>query len=558
MKIFVSYALIPIALLCLVSFGLLEMHNLSQTEYLIFYDFWDNYTALKDGSIYPFFFHNNVHTYAVASAIWYLDVLFANGSLKLVHAYVIVATLSSIYCLFILTRRIHRISGATFGYSAFIGVMAAAMWLSPSNASCFAYPLVDIVASTLLLLLSLAVIVVTRGATEKRTHKWASHLGYLGIVCLGFLTLETFLVVPLVLAVNSMVRSLKKESVSHISLAVFLFLIYLVCIRQPLAATASDTRDIGTAAHNFLFLLSSHYELLFSALGMSPRTSAGMGQWISALQLAYLLILAWRRFTKPVRTNPSVLFPFLLAALGIVSIGLATWLRYGTEPLYEAVPRYTPYSVMFSVAILLLASAAPHRDKFHVLSIVGIVIVAANLCYLGAEWGAMWRYSHNAAKGYIEGRLEMAVYALSPGNEVHLGPAEPDNGLHSRSDLHGFLKERELSVFSSDGYRSLGKLLSSAEAISDNVCVQRDETYSRGVGVDNLGYRLIAFDGIKDDGYFLVADTHGRIVNFSFSARLTPMDSHVFALLPENSVSESSVFFAHVHEGKLTDILRCR
>lgn len=61
----------------------LLLHNQSQTEYLIYFDFWRNYNVLAgNGSFDEYLFHD-VHTYAVASLTWYFDAWLAGGSLKL-------------------------------------------------------------------------------------------------------------------------------------------------------------------------------------------------------------------------------------------------------------------------------------------------------------------------------------------------------------------------------------------------------------------------------------------------------------------------------------------
>lgn len=118
-KCWINYSLVFFVFLFFIMFGWLQTHNLYQTQYLIYYDFWRNFDALKEGNdIYPFVFHF-IHTYVVASAIWYSDVLFAAGSLKLVHAYVVVATLISFYCVFLLIHSLHSTGTTPRSYIVF-------------------------------------------------------------------------------------------------------------------------------------------------------------------------------------------------------------------------------------------------------------------------------------------------------------------------------------------------------------------------------------------------------------------------------------------------------
>jgi hypothetical protein len=64
------------------------IHNQGQSEYLIYYDFWRNYNALAGNGTFQSYLFHNVHTYAVPSLIWYLDVTLASGSLKVLHTIV--------------------------------------------------------------------------------------------------------------------------------------------------------------------------------------------------------------------------------------------------------------------------------------------------------------------------------------------------------------------------------------------------------------------------------------------------------------------------------------
>jgi hypothetical protein len=210
--------------------------------------------------------------------------------------------------------------------------------------------------------------------------------------------------------------------------------------------------------------------------------------------------------------------------------------------------------MMFSLAVCLSAVSALGSAAGTASFIASLVIVGGNLGYLAADGSALWFRSHNAGATYIQARLEMPAYAIAPGTERNLGPVGPDKGLSWRLDLHAFLKERRLSVFSSPGYRSLGTLLGAPEATLGSRCVRRAEAaVPRGETV----HRRSTFEGVDGDGIFLAVDDAGRVVSFSFAAQITPLDRTVTALFPAQSAREGSLFFARVKEGRPTELVRC-
>lgn len=554
------YATCLLALLmavCLVLFGWLQLHNQSQTEYLIFFDFWRNWAALKEGvDLYPFFYHN-VHTYAVPSAVWYTDVLLANGTLKFVHGYVLVLTLAALICAAVIVQRLYRDKGTGVGYAAFAVLLTACMWLSPSNADSFAYPLVDILAATLLLLVGLTVIVRARiEAAQQAGAKGGrvATLAYIGVVSLAFLTLQTFLVVPSALALEALVRGRRRDFLLHAGLVVFWLALYLLFMRDPHVPPQPEGLNLAAIAHNFLVFLSSHFVILFQALGIELQLGARIGQVLSVLQLVALVIFSWGHYVSASRYDPWFRFPMLLAVLGMTAIFLAVLLRSGSVLMYDPVPRYTPYTLMFSVAVLLLAIDAIRRRVDVAAVGLGVVIAAASSAYVLAEAGALLLLSHNGGRRYVEARLEMPVYAIDLGRERGLGPVEPDEGLAWRANVHPFLKDRALAVFASEGYRALGMQLDTSAGLLAPSCreIQTLDT-SRGGG----GYRRMTFEGVAGDGYFVVLDDEGRVASFSFVARATPLDRVVSAQFAERFAEDGAIYFIRAHGEQASEPIRC-
>lgn len=555
---YVIYPLIVLLLGCLALFAWLHLHNQSQTEYLIFFDFWRNFAALKEGNdLYPFFYHG-MHTYAVASAIWYLDVVLVSGTLKFVHGYVLALTLAALTCLALLTRRLYHRDSAGGGHVVFAVLLIAAMWFSPSNADSFAYPLVDILGATLLLLIGLTVALRAGeeiGGQARAMNVHVAGLGYVGIVSLGFLTLETFLVVPLAFAFEALVRGRKRDSFFHLALVAFWFALYVGLLRGPQVPPQVASLDVTAIAHNALVLLSSHYGVLLQALGFEQQTGGRISLCLSLLGLVAFVVLAWRHYGGSTRWNPWFRLPMLLAVLGLAVIVLAVGLRSGATFIYEPVPRYTPYTLMFSFAVLLLGIDVIKRGSAPLYLGLGSAIVALNLAYVLGEAAAMGLLAHNGGARYSNARLEMPVYATSPGYERNLGPVEPDEGLAWRGGLHPFLKGQGLSVFASPGYRSLGEVLPLPGEAEASTCRRVADADASRAGV---AYRHIRFEGVDGDGFFFVVDEQGRIAHFSFAAQVTPMDRAVTALFPEPFAAAPVIYFARVTKGRPTAVIACK
>jgi hypothetical protein len=537
---------VVLAFCCLVSFALLQLHNQSQTEYLIHYDFWRLFSALKNGLNYPYIYHN-VHTYVIVSLIWYLDVLLAHGSLIFLHTYVATVTLLAFACLLVLLFR--RANNASRSYMALTAFVSTAVWMSPSNSNSFAYPSVDILASTLLFLSTLAILVRTKEETGGISYGWQA--AYLFVVCFGFLTLESFLVLPLFLAIDGAMRGRRKEATIQFIFVVCLLVLYVVFLRRPSENMHLDqTRAVLAVAHNFLILLSSHYGLLSLAFGTSLSAASSLSLLISSIQLGCFGIYAWHLYKQPTGTE-SDCFPIPIAMFAMASVALATWLRVGNEPINFPIDRYTVYSTMFSMSVLLLGVFA-QCTKTGLFASITIMVI--NMAYLAAEGSALLFWSHNTGKAFIMARLEMPIYAQFPGNELNIGPGEPNEGRDYRANLHDFLRARQLSVFSSDGYRSLGMPFVAPDTTGGVVCSRRHDNDTPRA---NMDYHYISFEGVEDTGLFLVIDERNIVISFSFAGKVDPYDQTVIALLPEET-SQRTILFTKFRQGKLVSAVRCQ
>jgi hypothetical protein len=176
--------------------------------------------------------------------------------------------------------------------------------------------------------------------------------------------------------------------------------------------------------------------------------------------------------------------------------------------------------------------------------------------YILGEQTALLLRSHNIGSFTFQQRLEMAVYAISPGNERSLGPAEPDDGTGYRRELHEFLNERRLSVFRSAGYESLGaKITSTSELESQTSCVKVWQTPSAR---SDMTLYFMYFHGIEDNGFFIVADQNRTVTSFSFASRATPFDRTVVALLPIGDPADRAVYFVKFGSGKEVPAVPCR
>lgn len=545
----------------LAGFLWLLLHNQSQTEYLTYYDFWRNYNVLAGyGGPDEYLFHD-VHTYALASLVWYLDMWLADGSLMLLHAIVLGVNLAIAGCLVLLTRQLLGPAKASGVASLAVAAAAMAIWLSPSNSVGLTYPVMDIVASAMLLFLCLTAFIVggSFAATRSGSQLYPRGLGYLSVAVLGFFTLEPFIVVPLFLAADSALRRWHREAVIHLAVAVVLLVAYLALREHPVLQESEATlnRDMFALAHNILVFLSTHVLMVLRSLGASPTLAANLSIAASLVQLTALGGFAVAHYRRDFRDDPSPRFALALAAIGILAVVLATWLRSATALTLEPVPRYTPYSILFSMGVMLLSARWFLTVKGRLARTASGLAIAVMAGYLAADAFAFWIRGYNPAEGFAQNRLEMPVYAISPGSEMGLGPSEPDGGFAFRSRLHSFLKERALTVFGSPGYRWLGKPLPLAVTSGHARCVLLREEDASG---QRPQYKLVTVlvEGMRGNGVFLAADDTGISRAFGLAAKRHPTHKVLQSLLPERDHNWVQLYYAEVVGGDLVSAVACR
>lgn len=554
-----TFVLLSIAAI-LAAFVWLLLHNQSQTEYLTFFDFWRNYNVLAGhGGLDEYLFHD-VHTYAVASLVWYLDMWLAGGSLKLLHAIVLGLNAAIALCLAFLGRRLFAVAKVSGAYVLAIVAAALGLWLSPSNSYGLAYPVMDIIASALLLFVCLTAIMVGSSTSVQadagaQRQRW---IGYLCIAVLGFFSLEPFIAVPLFLLVDSALRKRYTEVVGHLLIVAVVLAFYFTLRERPVLQESSPALqwDWLVLAYNVLVFLSMHVLMVLRAVNVSPGLAAGVAVVASTIQLAALILFAVSHYTSAARQDLSPRFALSLAALGILAIILAVWLRNSTAIAAEPVPRYTPYAILFTMGVFFLSLRAILTAGGRMQWTVSFLAVLVTAAYLVTDaWAFLWR-SYNPAEVFAQSRLEMPLYAVSPGDEAGLGPSEPDGGLAFRSNLHTFLKTRGLTVFGCPGYLGLGAKLPPLQTSAGARCslLQR-----RGAPDQRPGYQLDTFriEGMPDNGVFLVTDAGGVITAFGFAAKRHPADRTAQSLLPMSDDPRAQVYYAQVRGTDLVSALPC-
>lgn len=545
----------------LTGFLWLLLHNQSQTEYLTYYDFWRNYNVLAGyGSVDEYLFHD-VHTYALASLIWSLDVWLAGGSLVLLHAIVLGLNLAIAGCLGLLTLRLLRTADVSRTSAAAVVATAMALWLSPSNSVGLTYPVMDIIASAMLLFVCLTAIVVgsAPGQTLTERGRHGRELGYLCVAALGFFSLEPFIAVPLFLAVDAALRRRHPEVLVHLVIAAVLLALYFALRERPVLQEAAPALHWEWLAfsYNLLVFLSMHVLMVLNSFGLSTGAATYIAIAASVIQLTSLAVFAVAHYDRESRDDTSPRFALALAAVGLLAVALAAWLRNSTSVMTEPVARYTPYSILFSMGVFFLSVRGSLTTKGPLARVVSWMAMLVILGYLAADAYAFWWRSYNPAETFAQSRLEMPVYATAPGSEVGLGPSEPDGGVAFRSRLHPFLKGRALAVFASPGYRWLGKPLPPVVTSDDARCALLGEEDAPG---QRPQYTLVtvSVQGMRDNGVFLAADATGITQAFGFPAKRHPAQKTLRTLLPERDQNWAQLYYAEVRGGDLVSAVVCR
>lgn len=544
----VFFLIILLTLLSGTLFSWLQLHNQSQTEYLIYYDFWRNFSALQNGhDLYAFVFHN-VHLYLLISAVWFFDLLASSGTLKLSHIYVDFFTITSFLCLFLVLRRDHTHTGVSSSWTTFIAILLACIWLNPANSQCFSYPLLDILGATLLFLLCLTGFLFSSSRSTPNHHNSIlTWIAYTVVVVAGFITLESYLIVPIAISAYELKQSNTKRATYHFLLATFLGMLYVATIPALPKTQVQVDRHFLPFLHNFLVLLSGHFGSTLIALGDKPKPAGNVSILLSLFQLGCFAYL-FKRSNR----HSNIPMSLLLACFGFASIALATWLRYSDKFIYLPVDRYIPYSSMASMALLYQASLLRPINRTNKFIRNGVIFII--LFFTAAETTALVTRNYNSGKIMVTARLEMPIYAQKPGLERNLGPSEPDLGRKWRLDLYSFLKDHSWSVFASDAYQLLGTIIPKKSITEQLKCIiSHPDIETRG-STKILRANLI---GVSSDGFMFTANQSHQITSFGFTAKITPFSKYQSTLLLLNNGDENEVYWAEVHNGKIVKSLPC-
>jgi hypothetical protein len=291
---------------------------------------------------------------------------------------------------------------------------------------------------------------------------------------------------------------------------------------------------------------------------IKPGIAVNLSIMASTIQLTALTFFAGSHYSAKSRADLSPRFALLLAIVGIVTIALATWLRYSNEIVTFPVTRYTPYSILFSMGVLFLSVRALMTASGYVLRGAAFLAVLTTSSYLMADTFAFWLRSYNPAGEYANIRMEMAVYADSPGSEIPLRPDGYKRFKALRAKHHSFLKDNALSVFGSAGYLALGHSLPPANATDNVFCKLMWEWSARN---ERPEYTMASFrtNDTSQNGVFLAADPHGTIVGFGFAARIHPAQKNIVSLLPKTTKTAPLVYYyARTRGAHLVSAVPCR
>jgi hypothetical protein len=557
----IQFSILIIISTCLILFAWLQLHNQSQTEHLIIADFWFNYKAFKAGNDWYPYVYNNVHIYPITSIIWYLDVILAYGSLKFLHLYILILNLIAMYVIGIIIKRMYSDFNLPNHYIIFAWAVFFSLWFSPPNSESFIYPLVDIIAINLLLLTGLVTIVVANIEFKNSNGicDWFAIFFYTTLVTIGVLTLEMFLIVPLTLGIEKIIRRDKKQAAFHFMIVILWVTLYLLLMRDPTIPKEKLSRNILVWIHNFLVVLSTHYVMLLKGIGINNSVAGIIGQITSLLQIIAIIIFG-QFYKNEVHTHTWLRFMLFITILGIISISLAVGLRHSYIAMYQPVSRYTLYTTMFSMAVFILSIPVIQHYSNNLARIIAISIVLLNTSYVITAAIAASFYSYHAIPRFANGRLEMSIYALDKGNDRNLGPPTLDKGIKWRSDLHDFIKQRKLSVFNSPEYLFVEKKVVLSKILPTNQSNQCKYLSSALPSTNDRSkqYKIAYFSGIDADGFFFTVDLQQRINYFSFVAQPNPLDDVVYGIFPQQLLDTRNIYFAQVIHNQLSKLTLCK
>ena len=495
-----------------------------QTEYLIHFDAWRFFEKLRtDAPLESYIFHG-VHTFVIPNALFYLDTLWADGSLKLLHA----ITFFSTGIFFILLWRIiytHHKSKLT---SAAIAIIGANIWLGMSNSVTFAYPVVDVFS--VYTLLSISIITLTSEVLLQNrfdTRYVFNALLFIVASIVGFLSLEVFLSVIFVFFIEAAYR--KRYLSAILSMLVFVVLsgFYLYFQAENLFSSKSGAPfNIVSAAYNFLFLL-----------GGFKGTAGSLSILFAIVELYYIGYFVNLILRGKVVLTKLQRFAAYIILFSVSCLALAVLLRYSIHRIDFSVQRYTTYSTMFSLGVLLFSYVnltkwsefSNNKNKYFSIFMISLLTLFSVLD------GPLVNDKYPSKHFYLE-RLEMPLYALVPGSERRLGPSSPTKGLKERARLHSYMKEQRLSIFSDPGVSFVGKTFPFESFVAldsvDGCVIHKISKYIR----ENHSGMSARISNPHKAGHYFLLDAENNVRSYSLPTSLQFFsDSYLALFVADNN-----------------------
>lgn len=541
----INYLILISSLFLATLFSSLFLHNQSYTEYLLVLDSWRFLDKLFSNSALIEYCFHNVHIFALPSFILYLDILISNGNLQFLHHIVLVSILTVFLSIIYLSLKHKYLFNGSWFAAISLALFILSMWLSPSNARAFTYPLLDVISSVSLLSIFLIALVYVR-IIENQTppiKKFTLYLLLILISCVGLFTLEIFISLVIVLACDSLIR--KKYHVSSLLWLIFVVgaAFYLLSQKylEPGSAISHDF-NFQVSLHNFLVFLSSHIYFLISGLGWGKQAAIIISILFSISGIAYLIGVSGYVVLRFRRLEPWLLLPLLLVVFSLASLSSATWLRFSDVAVDSAIGRYTTYSMTYAIGIVLVSVWLLAQTDSRLVRAASLGVLILYFFATSLDAWAMCSKSHNMGYIFIELRKEMPVYAQRPGQEIRLGPVEPDGGEQYRGRLHSFLENNNISVFSSMPYLGLNTQIKDSQKLKKTGCLLVDHEVIQRKKSQYISAQFELSEPHKE-GIFVVLNGENIITDFSFASIPTPFSKHASGMFRLGDNKLGSIFY---------------
>ncbi|RDH80803.1 MAG: hypothetical protein DIZ80_17430 [endosymbiont of Galathealinum brachiosum] len=506
-----------------------------QTEYLIHYDAWRFFEKLRtDAPLESYIFHG-VHTFVIPNVLFYLDTLWADGNLKFFHAINFFST--GIFFIF-LWRIIYKHHKSKLT-STTIAIIGANIWLGMSNSVTFAYPVVEVLSTYTLLSISI-IALTSEGLLHNRfdTRYAFNALFFVVASIIGFLSLEVFLSVIFVFFIEASYRKRYLSVILSGLLLVVLSGFYLYFQAGLLLSSKSGgSVNIASAVYNFLFLLGGQVHFLFMSLGASKGAAGSLSILFAVIELYYIGYMVNLIVRCKVDITKLHRFAAYIILFSVSCVASAVLLRYSNHKIDFPVTRYTTYSTMLSLGVLLFSYVnltkwsefSNNKNKYFSIFMISLLALYSVLD------GPLVNDKYPSKHFYLE-RLEMPLYALVPGSERRLGPSSSTEGLKERARLHSYMKEQGLSIFSDPGVSFVGKIFPFESFVGlenvDGCVIHKTSKYIR----ENHSVMSTRISNPHKAGYYFLLDAEDNVRSYSLpTSLLFGSDSYLALFVADNN-----------------------